>query len=201
MWPELLAEQRQRLAGDPSNAEIKLQLADALHLSGEVTQAQVLYEDLISRLQGRVIRDGNLDSGASTARAALGRRRAGDQAGAAELIELAKEDQHQHGLAGILHGEHYRADAILEAVQGNEAMALHNIQLAIEAGLTDRSVFSEPAFEALRGSQAFIALELKLDTFLASEREKALQMICYNNPVPESWQPLPETCEGVEESP
>ncbi len=201
MWPELLAGQRQGLADDPSNTLMQVYLADALHLSGEVDQAQVLYEDLISRFQGRVIRDTDLISGAPMARAVLGRWRAGDLAGATALAELARADHHQLSLAGRHDGEYYRVEAILEAIEGNEVVALHNIQKAIDTGLRDRSVFSEPAFEAFHDSQEFMALELKLDAFLVTEREKALQMMCFNNPVSEVWQPLPETCEGVEESP
>jgi len=200
MWPELIADHRQKLAEDPSNFENQLHLADALHLSGEVEQAQVSYENLISRLQGRVIRDGNLDSGAPTARAAFGRWRAGDQA-AAVLAELARADQRQKSLAGRRDGEYYRTEAILEAIEGNKAVALHNIQKAIDVGIRDRTIFSEPAFKALSDLQEFLMLKLKLDEILANEREKALQMMCYNNPVPEAWQPLPETCEGVEETP
>ena len=141
------------------------------------------------------------DSGAPTARAALGRWQGGDKAGAAVLIKLSKEDQRQHGLAGMLHGEHYRTDALLDAVQANESEALHNIQVAIDAGLIDRTIFSEPAFDALRDSQEFLAMKLNMDGILASEREKALQMMCFNNPVPEAWQPLSETCDGVEAKP
>jgi hypothetical protein len=31
------------------------------------------------------------------------------------------------------------------------------------------------------------------------EHDKVLQLICFNNPTPDNWQPLPETCEGVAE--
>jgi hypothetical protein len=74
---------------------------------------------------------------------------------------------------------------------------LFNIEDAIEAGLRDRSVFPEPALQQFRNAPEFQALEARLDEILAFEREKALQMMCFNNPVAESWQPLPETCEGV----
>ena len=57
------------------------------------------------------------------------------------------------------------------------------------------------ADEALRDSQEFLTLKLKLDENLAKEHEKALQMMCYNNPVPEAWQPLPGTCMGVDSTP
>jgi hypothetical protein len=31
------------------------------------------------------------------------------------------------------------------------------------------------------------------------EHQKILRLICFNNPVPDEWQPMSETCEGVEE--
>jgi len=189
MWPELLADSHESVADDPSNPEKQLYLADALHLSGEIEEAQALYEDLLLRAQGRVIRDGFRDSGAPTARAAFGRFRAGDRAGAALLAELAGDDQRQKSLAGRRNGEYFRTAALLEALDGNETEALNNIEYALAAGLTERSVFSEPAFESFRESPEFVAL--------AVERKEALQMLCFSNPVAESWQPLAETCEGV----
>ena len=30
------------------------------------------------------------------------------------------------------------------------------------------------------------------------EHDKVLQLICFNNPVPDDRRPLPETCDGVE---
>ena len=101
-------------------------------------------------------------------------------------------------MSGVREGEYYRTEAILDAIEGNEEIALQNMQKAFDTGLRDRSIFFEPAFEAFHDTPEFLALELELDEILASEREKVLQMMCYNNPVPEAWQALPETCEGVE---
>jgi hypothetical protein len=38
-----------------------------------------------------------------------------------------------------------------------------------------------------------------MEAIVAEEHEKILQLICFNNPVPDEWQPMPETCEGVQE--
>ena len=54
-------------------------------------------------------------------------------------------------------------------------------------------------FEDLRDDPLYIALRRELEQILATEREKILQLICFNNPAPDDWQPMPETCEGVEE--
>ena len=52
-----------------------------------------------------------------------------------------------------------------------------------------------------RDDPRFVELMLELDATLATERDKVLKLICFKNPTPENWQPLPKTCEGVEERP
>ena len=54
-------------------------------------------------------------------------------------------------------------------------------------------------FDELQQEPRFVALREKLHSMLLVEHEKVLQLICFNNPVPNEWQPLPETCEGVKE--
>ena len=38
----------------------------------------------------------------------------------------------------------------------------------------------------------FVALQQEIDDFLAIERDKVLQLICFNNPAPSGWQPMPK---------
>jgi TolB-like protein/cytochrome c-type biogenesis protein CcmH/NrfG len=198
MWPDLIALSRQRLERDTSNANSKLLLANALHLSGDIEQAQVLYEEILATVPGLAIIDQNSESVAPTARAALGRLRAGDEEGARELIELTQEDLRQRRRAEYMHGEYYRAAAIIAALREDNEEALENLERWIEWGPRDPSIFSEPAFEPLRDSAGFQALESRLESILAAQRGNALQMICLDNPVADAWQPLPETCAGVE---
>jgi len=197
MWPELIADNRQRLENDPLNPVSKMYLADALHLSGEVEQAQVLYEDLLTEREGKLIVDQILESTIPTARAAFGRLKTGDMEGTAMLVDLLIKDQQQVSLADRRDGQYYRIEAILKMLEGYEALALLNIEAAINAGHRDRSIFAEPAFTVIRNTEKFQALESGLATILAGERRKALQMICFNNPVVSSWQPQPETCAGI----
>jgi hypothetical protein len=51
----------------------------------------------------------------------------------------------------------------------------------------------------MRSDPRFVALRQELEAKLAAEHDKVLQLVCFNNPVPGDWQPMPETCEGVEE--
>ena len=54
-------------------------------------------------------------------------------------------------------------------------------------------------FDVVRDDPGFVELEKELEAILAAERAEVLQLICFNNPVPNDWQPLPETCDGVVE--
>jgi TolB-like protein len=197
MWPELQAAAGNRLENNVSDPYSKVYFADALHLTGEIEQAQFMYEELLASLSGMPVVKPYYLTVEPTARAAFGRHYAGDTEGAAELVKLAVAWQDELGRAGWKGKDYYRAAAILSGVEGNQAVALFNIEDAIEAGLRDRSVFSEPALQQFRDAPEFLALEAKLVKILASERKKALQMLCFSNPVAEFWQPLPETCEGV----
>ena len=93
--------------------------------------------------------------------------------------------------ASAEHAIHWESD-------GEGSFSLENIEKAIEKGPRDPSLFSEPAFDTLRESPEFQALDSRQESILAEQRITALQMICFNNPIPDAWQPLPETCLGVE---
>ena len=58
-----------------------------------------------------------------------------------------------------------------------------------------------PLMDGIRDDQRFIDIESDVLQALEVEREKALLLMCFNNPAPGAWQPLPETCEGVIETP
>jgi TolB-like protein len=195
-WPELVAESEWRLGRDFPEGRSKFYLANGLHLSGEVARAQALYEDMLAIWPGYLIHPVFV-SRAPRARAAFGRRVTGDAEGANHLIAWLREDLAQQRLAGMTGGDYYRSAAMLAAMDGNEAEALRSLDQAISRGLRDRSIFSEPVFAALRDSPEFGKLESRLNAILARERAMALQLMCFENPVPQAWQPLPETCEGV----
>jgi hypothetical protein len=54
-------------------------------------------------------------------------------------------------------------------------------------------------YEAMWDDPRFVAMQQELDGILDKERAKVLQLLCFNNPAPAGWQPLPETCEGLVE--
>jgi hypothetical protein len=88
---------------------------------------------------------------------------------------------------------------MLAAFEHNPEGVITALKSAIQLGLREPQVFDDPIYEDLRDEPRFVALQQELDAILAEERDKVLQLICFNNPVPDNWQPLPATCEGVVE--
>ena len=76
------------------------------------------------------------------------------------------------------------------------------MEKAIRRGLLDPNFhFSSSSFVRLRSEPRFVALLAEMDKLIAEEHDKILQLICFNNPTPDNWQPLPETCENIVERP
>jgi tetratricopeptide (TPR) repeat protein len=197
MWPQLITSASQAVTDNPADPFAKLLLADALHLSGDVEQAQGLYEELIASQPGRPVSDLINESVAPTARAAFGRLASGRGEDAEQLANIVAENLEQRRQAWLVHGEYYRAAAIIAAVRGDDSIAMEMFAQAVRNGPHDPSLFSEPAFDRFRNDAAFEALQAEFQTNLDSQRIAARQMLCFDNPAPDAWPPLPETCAGI----
>jgi hypothetical protein len=86
---------------------------------------------------------------------------------------------------------------MLAAFERNADAVVAALKSAVQLGLRNPQIFDDPIFEEVRDAPGFAALQLELDAILATERDKVLQMICFNNPVPDDWQPMPATCARV----
>ncbi|NOQ42327.1 MAG: hypothetical protein GQ563_07500, partial [Desulfuromusa sp.] len=128
-----------------------------------------------------------------------GRLAAGDPKGAEEILELVRRDIRWRKEAGIYDSYMLRAAAMIAAIEGDREKVLASLSAAIDAGLREDFLFREPAMAPYVEDPDFQALAARLDAILEEERHKTLQLICFNNPASEVWQPLPETCERVEE--
>ncbi len=137
----------------------------------------------------------------STVHLAYIRRLDGDEDGAKDAIRIVREDFRAQKESGG-RGPYIKAvSALLAAYDGDTKAAISYLRAAVDDGLRDPRIFSDPVYDRIRDDQRFIDIESDALQALATEREKSLQLICFNNPAPGAWQPLPETCEGVEEAP
>ena len=130
---------------------------------------------------------------------ALSRRKAGDELGAQAAFETVKNELEKRYSLGFDNQFLRRIDAMLAAYNNDTDTALAALNSALQLGLRNPLFFDEPVFDVIRTDSRFIALREELAGFLAAEHKKVLQLICFNNPAPGAWQPLPKTCEGVEE--
>jgi len=133
-----------------------------------------------------------------TMRLALARRKAGDEDGAQAAAQIARQDHAALREAGASNQYQERTEAMLAAFDRDNDRAIAALENAVRLGLRDRQVLDDAIFEALRGEPRFIALKNELDRILDDEHEKVLQLICFNNPVPDVWQPMTKTCQGVD---
>ena len=91
------------------------------------------------------------------------------------------------------------AEAMIAAFEHDPDRVITALKLGIQRGLRGLVFLDEPIFEGVRDEPRFVALREELNAILAEEHDKVLQLICFNNPVPDEWRPMPETCEGVVE--
>ena len=87
---------------------------------------------------------------------------------------------------------------MVAAFEHNPDRVISTMKSAIQYGLRNPQAFDDPIFEDMGNEPRFVALQQELDVILAAEHNKVLQLICFNNPATGNWQPLPETCEGVD---
>jgi hypothetical protein len=126
---------------------------------------------------------------------------AGELEKTAQAITQYREDFAAKERANITTNFDYVSQAIARAIEGNEAGALESIDIAIQRGFRQPSLFSEPALQSMQQNPGFLALKSELNNLLADERSEILQLICHDNPIPDIWQPMKKTCAGLEAAP
>ena len=169
-----------------------------MYYSGRIDEALPFYERLlVFAPEGRPISSefGHAD----TLHLALARRRAGDKQGANDALQIVKQDHAAlRAIGSISHMEDV-VESMIAALEHHPDKAVTALGSAMQRGLRDKSYFVDPVFEEIWDDPRFIELQQEMDAILAVEHARILQLICFNNPVPDDWQPLPQTCEGVVE--
>ncbi len=197
-WDEAIRATQRNLQLDPENQEVIADAAVVLYLAGRIDEALPLYERLLDFVpEGRPILE--LHSLNRTMEPALARRKAGDEDGAQAAAQIARRDLAARRAAGMKNQQLDLAEAMLAAFAHDPDGVIAALNSAIQRGLRALLLFDDPIFEDLWNEPRFVALRQELDAVLAVEHDKVLQLICFNNPVPADWQPMPETCEGVVE--
>ena len=195
-FEEAIEATRRKMLLDPENESVIAAAAYVLYDAGRVDEALPLYERLRDfRPVGRPITGFN----DSMMRLALARRKAGDEDGAQAAAQIAKEDHAALHAAGEKTQFQHRTEAMIAAFEHDPDRVIAALESAIQFGLRDPRVFADLMFEDMWDDPRFVALQQEIDGMLTAEHDKVLQLLCFNNPAPGGWQPMPETCEAVEE--
>ena len=125
------------------------------------------------------------------------RRHAGDEEGAQEAADIIRRDLAARAAAGYRNANDDLAASDLAIFDGDYDRAVALMSSSIDRGLRDWAVFENPLGDALIDRADYQALQARLKAILEVEHRKALQLICFDNPVPDDWRPLPETCADV----
>ena len=128
---------------------------------------------------------------------ALLRRAAGDEDGAQAAARVARREHAELIGAGEKDMVRDVVEALIGAFEQDPDRAIGGLQSAVRNGLRWPMFLEDPAFISLRDDPRFVAARQEMEALVAAEHVKVLQLICFNNPVPDEWQPMPETCEGV----
>ena len=208
-WDRALEITLENLQQEPDNMEHMVYAAAALYGSGRIEEAAALYERLYMPTPDAPMTFDSARSGPiqepipviRLIRMAQGRRMAGDEAGARAAIEFARRGHEILLDAGHRNQNRFTAAAMFAAFEGRKADAITALKQAIGWGMRVRAALDDPIFDTVRDEPGFGDLEKELDAIIEAEHAEVLQLVCFNNPVPQHWRPLPETCEDVVEQP
>jgi TolB-like protein len=189
-WDDAIRASQREVQLTPDGGSMVADAALVLYHAGRLDEALLLYERALALApEGR-------RGPYFMMQLAVVRRKAGDEEGAQAAAQLAMQDHAAARAAGKI-GD--MEEAMIAAWEHEPDRAIEALQSVIRHGLRWAMFFDDPIFDDLRDEPRFVALRQELDAILAVEHDKVLQLICFNNPVPDDWQPMPETCEGVEQ--
>ena len=187
---------QRKLELDPNNHDVIIIAADVLYDAGRFDEARHLYERMLGFLpEGRPVDNAPY----ATIRLALSRRKAGDELGAQAAIEITNTEIDKRYSAGFDNQFLRFTDAMLAAYENDTDAAFAALNRSVQLGMRNPHFLDEPVFDEIKDDSRFTELQKELDRLLAAEHGKVLQLIFFENPAPGAWQPLPDTCEGVEE--
>ena len=190
-----------RVRQNPESVSTMDDASDGYYFARRFDKALPVYERLLAITPPGQLTGRNYPL-ISTLRFAFTRRISGDEAGAQEVADIVRKEYAKRDAAGKRDFFHSVAAAMIAVLDNDPERAIEALRTGIrDRGLRADVYFDEPILETLRSEPGFIAVRKELDAIIAVEHEKILQLVCFNNPVPNEWRPLPETCEGVVEKP
>jgi TolB-like protein/tetratricopeptide (TPR) repeat protein len=197
-WDDAIRTTQSNLQLYPDSEQWTVIAAEVMFLAGRIDEALPLYERALNFVhEGRPLPQPI--PLAQTMWLASARRNVGDEGGAQAAVQIARQDHAARRAAGEISQYQYLAEAMFAAFEHDPDRAITALESAIQRGLRITVFIDNAIFEDLQDEPRFVALREELDAILAAEHDKVLQLICFHNPAPDQWQPMPETCDGVVE--
>jgi TolB-like protein/Tfp pilus assembly protein PilF len=200
-FDEAISSTQSTLRRHPDNLRAVMAAANVLYAAGRFDEAAPLFERMLEFVpEGRPIpRSSGMTytSNEMTIRLAFVRRRAGDKGGAQIAAQIARKDISALQAAGRRNHEHFRDKSMLAAFENDIEGVIAALRLALQHGSRDPTILDDAIYRLVHDEPRFVALRQELEGILAEEHQKVLQLVCFNNPVPDDWLPLPETCQGT----
>jgi TolB-like protein/tetratricopeptide (TPR) repeat protein len=193
-YDDAIATTQRKLMFDPDNAAIIDDAANALYFAGRIEEALPLYERLRQfRPPDRPV-NGSI---VTTMRYAHALRITGDNEAAQSARNVAANDRDMLIKAGYVSWFTTGPGSMIAAFDHDTDGAITALEDAFEKGMRNPGFLRDPIFDEIRNDPRFLAVEKKIEADLARQHADVLQTICFHNPVPHAWRPLPETCDGV----
>ena len=200
-WDDAIRETGNQLEIAPDSIDALTVAGSVLVQAGRPREAVPLLERALAKApEGRPIAS---ELGLrATIWLAEARRQTGDEDGALAAARIARSDLAALRASGRNHASLWLVEAMLAAFDDDIERVITSLKKAMKLGLRDPNFhFSSSSFVRLRSEPRFVTLLAEMDKLIAEEHDEVLQLICFNNPAPEEWQPLPKTCENVVEQP
>ncbi|WOJ94824.1 tetratricopeptide repeat protein [Congregibacter variabilis] len=186
---------REALALNPGDLELRSGLGSALYYQGRYQEAVAIWQTtLVPSVFGEIVSSwgGNLP----TAQFVYSLRQLGEYEAAEPYLSAL--DAHESAFGELIQNNAgwQWGQGLIAALRNDRKAAIEELQRSVSNGMRDPTQLQEPILSGLFDEPAMQVMRETVATRNAQNREKALTLICKNNPVPDSWRPLDATCAG-----
>ncbi len=182
---------------DPDNAFVARFVPDLEYWSGNKTAALEGFREVAESLGSRPMISGGYGVNLHIRYAWLLQQSGNPRAADVELAKIDRDLAARGDTATSYYSNVVWDRGLRAFVAGDRDTALDYFEAAVDDHLYDRFAFDEPMLAPMAGNPRYEALRERVDQVLERERQKIVNMVCLDNPVPDSWQPLADTCTEV----